>query len=511
MKALYELNRYVDPDAVRFRLSRRRRENSASLLYELLQKPGLGDEEARDLVFPEEKESARVKFAGVKTRLRRMMINSVLLDVDGRNDFSSYESAYATGFRMLTITRILVARRAYRQARQVAFSAFHSLRDYDIIPLLQQLAEVLSALHLGVGYKEKLFVQYDKLHQDYSRALYDLSQVQTRFRNVRHMVYAQRYPAVDIGRAAQRYWEELEDVQNRYPSNPQIQSLINQLETIAHINLGQYAEAIAASRRGEAVLRSCHAVSQVVLHNNQLTRLECILRLRDYRSGMDELAAAREHMKRDSINGIKLQEYAIRFGLITRHYDEAYTTLAAVDRKSLQRHMTVRHQEFWLILEAYVNLLVKVGRIGKAALQQKIPRFKVSRFFNEVPSFSRDKRGVNVQILIIHVLHFIVEHKFSKVIDRAEALDRYSGRYLQNEENIRDSCFFRIIGIAVETNFLRQATELKAAPVYAKMKQKSSVMAARASETELVPYEELYDILIANLRTKPGRSRRARK
>ena len=59
--------------------------------------------------------------------------------------------------------------------------------------------------------------------------------------------------------------------------------------------------------------------------------------------------------------------------------------------------------EQWRIIEAYANLLdINTGQV-----------FRVSRFLNEVPIFSKDKRGNNIAIIVIMAWHGIPKCVFN--------------------------------------------------------------------------------------------------
>lgn len=63
------------------------------------------------------------------------------------------------------------------------------------------------------------------------------------------------------------------------------------------------------------------------------------------------------------------------------------------------------------------------------------------RFLNDVPIFSKDKRGMNIPILIFHILYLILTKRYNDVIDRIVRIEKYTTRYLKKDDNYRSNCF----------------------------------------------------------------------
>ena len=60
-------------------------------------------------------------------------------------------------------------------------------------------------------------------------------------------------------------------------------------------------------------------------------------------------------------------------------------------------------------------VLQKVEKIPLAEKRNyPLSKFKLGRFLNELPSFSKDKRGANIDILIIQILIFLLEKNMIK-------------------------------------------------------------------------------------------------
>lgn len=495
MKVLRELLAVAGKNAVLERLNDKKGTSLTRKLIKLAEDPDLSEDNAAKALYGPSANRKLASFKALKSRLRDIMIVAIQKGKVMDLDYSTYNNAYESGFRQLYTIQVLVSLRAYSTAREIAKQTFYNVRDYEIIPLNHSLSNQLANLHLGVGYNERLVKKYSEINQYYTEAAYTLSKLESRYRQVRDMTYAHRLAFSEVGRLALLYLDEFKESRETYAHISLIQGMVYSLEITGLMYSGKYLEAIDSSKKGEIVLRQCKGVSTGVLNFLLLTRLESILKAENFELGRLEIANARETLPQNSINGIKVVEYAIRLGLRMQKFDYAYLGLANLNRRLINRLLTPRHQEYWMIWEAYVNFLVVAGKINLKEEWPKLPRFKFTKFFNNVPTYSRNKTGMNIPILILQAMYFIVVGKYGKVVDRTEALERYCSRYLKDDENLRHNCFFKLLLTTVQTNFHKDATERKAAAVYKKMLNAKE----RVIEIEIVPYEVLWEIVLAHL------------
>ncbi len=139
------------------------------------------------------------------------------------------------------------------------------------------------------------------------------------------------------------------------------------------------------------------------------------------------------------------------------------------------------NSETWEIYHAYACILT--GR-----------HFRCARFLNQVPFFSKDKKGMNINIVIIPVLDFLRKKIYYKVIDRADALKRYIYRHLlADESTYRSRQFLEILICLANSSFQLEKLECLALP-YLKALDKVPLHEARQDyELEVVPYELLWN------------------
>ncbi|MEO0731638.1 MAG: hypothetical protein AAFZ52_02305 [Bacteroidota bacterium] len=512
MKALQELKRASQAKVV-YGLLRGNNQVAArdSLIrkfYDLLDEKDVEEAEIVRQLYGPKATPSLARYRTLKVRLKNILIEAFLRGKATEPDYTTYDLAYKNGFKHLEVSRLLIGQSAHHAARELLSKTWYAVKDYEIIQLNFGLTDTLSSLNLGLAYNEELFLKYSQLAEYYGQAMIDTYKVLQAYRYVRNAFYAQRSTSVEIGQLANKYVEQYRSIVEKYPKVSRVQGAFAIMEITAHMEQGRYEHAIDAASRGMELLAKCKGTGGGVMSVLALVRVECTIKSDNFELGKRQIELARGAVKQSVINQIKLMEYAVLLGLRTGQYDFAYLEFVGVSHRQLKRYLRQNHIEYWLILEAYVNFLVVAGCIQIKDEWSSLRRFRVNKFVNDVPAYSRIKKGMNIQILILQVLFLIVLKKFDQAIDRTDALAAYSSRYLRDNENLRNSCFFKILRITIQENFVREAVRRKAQKTFERMLSTRNSLAV--NDTEIVPYEVLWEILLDHLQAPRKKSNSAK-
>ena len=150
--------------------------------------------------------------------------------------------------------------------------------------------------------------------------------------------------------------------------------------------------------------------------------------------------------------------------------------------------------EYMQVVYAYMAFLAEAEIFESSIFQDK--RFRVFKFLNQVPLFSKDKRGVNIAILILHVLFLLSRRKYDQIIDRVESLKLYSYRYLRKDDSFRSNCFIKMIIEMSKSNFHPARTERNTQKLVERLRAVPLKLSEQPLEVEIVPYEDLWEIVI---------------
>ncbi len=503
MSIIFELNQLCSSRSVNRFFKTSTGDSLIKQLYKLVRTGKYSEEQIARKIYGKDATPEHAKYKALRTRLRNILLEAFMMQEIRNPSYTTYEEAYQHGYQHLALLRVLAGKRAYKVARDIAVVVFKNVKSYEIIPLNQGLTDILASLHLGVAYNQKLFEYYNELHRYYSQAAFDLNTISGYYREIRNSIYAQRESPATTGQRAGHYAEICTPIAKAYPSVSQLQGMFIGMKMRGCILRGEYREAIQVSEQGRDVLIKCRGVSQTVLSILALERVDCAIKLNDFEMGKQQIASARLQITPKSMHELKLVEYAIKLGLRTKNYEFAYREFVALDKSSIKRLLTPRHAEYWVILEAAINLLLVSGEITPDASWPVLRKFRTSRFINNVPSFGREKRGVNIQILVIQALYFIVLGRYDAMMDRTDALNTYCKRYLKNDENRRNDAFFKLLLVVIKVNFNQQRAIEKGKYTFGKLKDTTDW--SKLNNTEIIPYEDLWHILLSHLEYRPGR------
>ena len=107
---------------------------------------------------------------------------------------------------------------------------------------------------------------------------------------------------------------------------------------------------------------------------------------------------------------------------------------------------------------------------------------------------------MNIPILIAQMLFFIVRRQYNHAIDRIEALEKYSSRYLRNDETFRSNCFIKMLLEIPKNSFNRLRVERAAQKYFERLIDSEVELINQPFEIEIIPYERLWAMIMNHLR-----------
>lgn len=165
-------------------------------------------------------------------------------------------------------------------------------------------------------------------------------------------------------------------------------------------------------------------------------------------------------------------------------YQEAYELYKAHSKESC---LSEAMMEYWNILRGYIYFLIRVGKIREYEQE----RFSLGKFLNEMPVYSKDKAGNNINILLIQIIVLLERGHYGRIIDWVESLMAYARSYTRNPETARANLFIKMIIKMESASFHRAATERKVQKLYENL-LKTPLKLGQNLAIEIIPYEILW-------------------
>jgi hypothetical protein len=180
-----------------------------------------------------------------------------------------------------------------------------------------------------------------------------------------------------------------------------------------------------------------------------------------------------------------------------REYTTAYKTVnVSLQLKSFKgSHGNIK--QLWYINHAYAHFFLQCGKVQLTDKERtQVKKFRIYKFLNEVPIYSKDKSGMNISILIIQILFFVWEKKYKKVQSRINSLSRYCKKYLTDKDTYRSHCFIKMLLQLARADFNPIRGQRYAQKYHDKLLAEPLSKSRQAIEVEIVPYEHLWEMIL---------------
>lgn len=227
----------------------------------------------------------------------------------------------------------------------------------------------------------------------------------------------------------------------------------------------------------------------------------CYVHLKEFEKGIELIQRYKSSFDEGTFTWFKLQEQAFLLATRTKNYQTAFKVYQSVQPFLKSDDIPAQITEIWKIHEAYIQFLVAADCVEGIEEKDNL-RYRPAKFINNIPMYSRDKRGMNIPILIIQILFGVLKRDFSGTIDRIEAIQKYCSRYLKNDETFRSNCFIRMLLQIPEGAFHRAAVKRKVVLLEKQLSKTEQQTSFYANELEIIPYEHLWEILLKTLPEK---------
>jgi len=192
--------------------------------------------------------------------------------------------------------------------------------------------------------------------------------------------------------------------------------------------------------------------------------------------------------------------YVIKACLYSRMYNEAIRQIVYCNGHPNYKRLNEDLKELSQLTLGYIHLIVDSGIAGDPKeISKKLPEFKLGKFLNTTPVFSKDKRGINVSILLMHIAFLLQRKDYNAIIDRTDSLNQYAYRYLRKDDSFRSNCMIKMVIQMTKADFHPVRTTRYTADLRKQLSHVTLAGSGENIEVEIIPFEVLWDIMIKAL------------
>ena len=238
-----------------------------------------------------------------------------------------------------------------------------------------------------------------------------------------------------------------------------------------------------------------YPTSILIINRFQNKLLAAYIPLKRFEEGKTIAEKIIPSLDNGAINWFIAMDNYFLLSLHTGNYKKAIEIYEEAVSNKRFKNLQQDYHELWRVYEAYLEYLRAIGELTTTSQKP----FRVGRFINEVPIFSKDKKGVNVAIIIIQILFLITQGKEPKVIDKVDALRMYVHTHLRNDESLRSNCFIKMLMGMVKSNFHKNGTIRRTKDLHQKLLSTPILEKSHSQFVEIIPYEQLWEMSLGQL------------
>ncbi|MDX1665669.1 MAG: hypothetical protein R3350_00485 [Saprospiraceae bacterium] len=434
----------------------------------------------------------------LRTSLQKRLLNTVFfIDLKG-NAYTDRQKTYYEIQKNWAATRVLIGKNARTIGIRLCHKILKEAKKYEFSEIVLDIARYLR-LHYGTREGDvNKFEKYNKLYRKYARIWQDENEVEEKYAELITRYVNNKATQEESNRRAAEYYEELKHRLKRSKTyRTQFCGFLIRL--IRHSSIHDYEKTKVVCEEAIALFESKPYTASVPLQVFYYQQLICYTQLKQYEEGRKAAEQCLLQLEKGSFNWFKYQELFLIFLMHTGRYQEAYKVFSETVGHRKLSYMPQSVRETWRIIEAYVHYLVDVGKVQPEEGDDRFTKFRLGKFLNETPLFSKDRRGMNIPILIIQILFMIQQERYDRAIDRIEAIEKYCSRYLRKDDTFRSNCFIKMLLQIPASSFHKAAVLRKAEKYRKKLDSVPLDIANQTVEIEIIPYGKLWEMALETL------------
>ncbi len=455
------------------------------------------DEEAMMLLYGNTQEATR--FNALKAKLKERLIKAILLLEPTDTSMSDRQRAFFECNQKWAIIQILMTRNARLNGLYLLEKLLKNALHFEFTELAINALR-MQRLHYGATEGDiRRLAQINQQITELEILWQRENQAEALYTQLTAAFVNSKSSKIQVADMARRFFEQVAPwlaENNAF----KLQLLGRLIEMTIYTAANDYVRTAQLCEQAIAFFRQKPYDSGLPLQVFYYQLVVCYIQLREYEKGQTLMDAHGYVFEEGSFNWFKMQELLFLLAMHTAHYTKAQRLCQQILKHPKLNIQPANIQEMWRIYEAFSHLTEKMGLVIPEA--KSGAKFRLNKFLNEIPTYSRDKRGMNIPVLIIQILYLLLEREYDKVIDRIEAIEKYCNRYLKQSETFRSNVFIRMLIQIPQAAFHKEAVIRKTEKLYALLKRTPLEIANQTHEIEIIPYEDLWNIVLDSLERK---------
>jgi len=434
----------------------------------------------------------------LKHTLRERLLNTIFFIDAKTSKNSDIHNAHLNIQKITSLVQILLTKGLKQNAIYMAKKGLKISKIYEFTEERLILARILRFHDAIMSGNEIAFQKYDAIVNKSTDLLRSEVKVEGLFFQILILYVNDKSTKPYVYDTTTKYLEELAGYKPMEPSANWIYHY-TMVSVAKYMSINDYAETLTICDNALEKIRSLpfkHTKSIVNISSQAIT---CCIQLKLYKKGEKNIMIGLEIIESGMFNWFKYKELYLTLCFHTCHYSKAWEIFNEVIFHKKFKNLPAGVREVWKIYEAWLYFFIKAGKITPNQ-EIKTKKFRITRYGNDVPIFFKDKRGLNVPILISQIALLLQQEKYDIVIDRMDAIAKYKDRYLDKAHNFRSNVFIRMLLTIPKADFKQKLVTKKAAKHRLMLDEISLDLANQSADIEILPYEDIWEVLLEQLK-----------
>ncbi|MBK8567064.1 MAG: hypothetical protein IPN76_27985 [Saprospiraceae bacterium] len=464
----------------------------------------LTDDEAARHFFGDGKDGSHTEYRNMRNSFFKRLVNTFFFIDVKKAEFNDAQAALHTCYRNMAAVKMLEAKGARHSSHEVAEKTIEQAIKYELTEVILELARNLLGYYAYKEQDEKKRIYYERLVDENYEVLGVTIQAEKMYLDLIAPYVKSKASKPWVSEKAAAYLAILEPLVQKHHAH-RLHLYYHVIANLQRASVHDYAGTAEVCKRAiryfEARFATPKSVPGMFAHTLvvSLTMLHKYEEAEEWAKYAENLAEAGTH------NWFKGLEQQIVLQFHKQDYQAAYAVYAKASAHKHFGHLATIEQQTWKLHEAYIQLLITAGKIKPTEAERKKSGFRPTKFLNEVPDFSKDKRGMNIPVLMVHGIFLLYLKRYDDAYDRFLALDKYADRNLkEGDDAFRSFCFIKALLQIQKADFKRKDSEEKSADWIRRMSTQPVMLADAPHEVENIPYDHLWAMAMEALEREVG-------
>jgi len=454
------------------------------------------DEEAAERLYGEGKDNAG--YRKLRGTLKNHLVDTILhLDLDQYAN-THRQKAQCRCYKDWAAVKMLMSKNANDAGISLCQRLLKRAKKYEFTELVMETASLLRVYYGTMGGDLRKFEHYNQLFKNV-RTIWDHeNRAEELYTELVIRFVKSKANQPEIYDKAKQYYNQIAVAMSKYTSY-RLHLSGNLIRMMTYTSTNNYQEASALCDEIIHFFEKKDYAATIPLQIFWYQKIVCCLQMRLFEEGKIAISKCLDNLDEGTYNWFKLKQLDILLSFHTKDYQQAYDRFTDLVNHP-QYHVLPEHfTETLRIYSAYLYYLSAIGKIELSEKDRNFHNFRIAKFVNDTPIFSKDKRGMHIPILIIQILLLTMDRKYGLVIDKIDAIEKYCSRYLRKDDTYRSNCFIKMLLQIPLSNFHRANVERKTQAYMDRLLQVPIELAQQTHDVEIIPYEDLWEFALASL------------